>query len=370
MDAVVAGGELGLELAEELDLLRPFGMGNPQPTLLVPAAQIENVAGMGEERQHARFTLVSAGVRARGVAFGATQKSLAAGAGTARHVAVRLEANRWNGAVEPRVLLRALCSPEPGTLRELGKEPFWESVRAELGREPAGPAAPASAGSVADRRGAGFAGTTGDLLSSGESVLVAVADVARRRASLEAIVAGMAGDGGLAVASWSALALDPTAAAGFRHLVALDPPPRGMADPLLRLAPCGHAAWGPEEAAFALTIWRAELELRPALTDSFRALRGLAADASAAGLESALRGSGAYPRGPLCCGRVLRILGELGLAELALDEPRCTLVEGVRSDLELSPSYRAYRARCAGIERALAAELPAVARAAPVARAS
>jgi single-stranded-DNA-specific exonuclease len=373
VDAVVPGGELGLELAEELELLRPFGMGNPQPTLLVPAARIENVAGMGEERQHARFTLVSGGARARGVAFGATQKSLATGAGEARHVAVRLESNRWNGAVAPRVLLRALCTPEPGSLRELGEtEPFWERVSAELGRDPAGSGAPApeAAGSVTDRRGAGFAGIAGDLLSSGESVLVAVADLPRRRASLEALVASMAGSEGLAVISWTALALDPAAAAGFRHLVALDPPPGGMTDPLLRIAPSGHAGWGPDEAAFALAVWCAELELRPALTDTFRALRALASGTPAAALESALRGEAAYPRSPGCCGRVLRILSELGLVEMDLGELRCTVVQGVRSDLELSPAYRAYRARFAEIERALDGELPAAPRALPVARAS
>jgi hypothetical protein len=369
VDAVVPGGELGLELAEELELLRPFGMGNPQPTLLVPAARIANIAGMGEERQHARFTLVSGGVRARGVAFGTTHKSLAAE--QARHVAVRLESNRWNGTVEPRVVLRALCPPEPGTLRELGEaEPFWERVRAEFGRDPTGPAPPPPTGSVTDRRGAGFAGVAGDLLSSGESVLVAVADLQRRRASLEALVAGMAGEEGLAVASWTALAADPALAAGFRHLLALDPPPGGMADPLLRLAPIGHAAWGPEEAAFALAVWRAELELRPALTETFRALRGLAARASAAELEAALAGTGAYPRSAHCCGRVLRVLAELGLVETQLDTPSCTVVEGVRSDLELSPAFRAYRTRCEKIQGALGGELPAAARALPAAQAS
>ena len=65
------GGVLGLELAEELEPLRPFGMGNPQPTLLVPAARFQKVTAMGEEREHARFTLVTAGgARSRGVAFG------------------------------------------------------------------------------------------------------------------------------------------------------------------------------------------------------------------------------------------------------------------------------------------------------------
>src|SRR5215213_4256626 len=41
VDAIVPGGVLGLELADELERLRPFGMGNPQPTLLVPAARFQ-----------------------------------------------------------------------------------------------------------------------------------------------------------------------------------------------------------------------------------------------------------------------------------------------------------------------------------------
>ena len=45
VDAVVPGGALTLELAEELERLRPFGSGNPQPSLLVPGARVENVAG-------------------------------------------------------------------------------------------------------------------------------------------------------------------------------------------------------------------------------------------------------------------------------------------------------------------------------------
>jgi single-stranded-DNA-specific exonuclease len=359
VDAVVPGGVLGLELAEELEALRPFGVGNPQPTLLVPAARIQNVTSMGEERQHARFTLVTGGARARGVAFGMTQAGLAPAAGETHHIGVRLERNRWNGTVEPRVLLRALCPPARGELLVAGEgEPFWIRVRAELARDPAasqsGLTGPAP-GRVLDERGAGVAGLAGDLLSSGESMLVAVADVERRRASLEALVAGMAPDFRLRVTSWSVLTAGSPPATN--HLVALDPPPLGMADPALRLAPAAWAAWGPGEVEFAINVWRAELELRPALTDAFRALRALPPGASAEELEHALCGSGAYPRSPECCARVLRVLGELGLVEVALDEPRCRVIEGIRANLEHSPSYRAHRERLTRIEHALAGEL-------------
>ncbi len=98
VDAVVPGGALTLELAEELERLRPFGCGNPQPSLLVPGARVENVAGMGDERQHARFNLVTAGgSRSRGVAFGSAPAVLTAAAKAPHDIVLRLERNRWNG---------------------------------------------------------------------------------------------------------------------------------------------------------------------------------------------------------------------------------------------------------------------------------
>ena len=138
-------------------------------------------------------------------------------------------------------------------------------------------------------------------------MLVAVADVPRRRAGLEAVVAGLS-DGPMPVTSWGALAAHPELAEGFDHLVALDPPPGGSADPRLRSVPRAHLAWGPAEAEFAITAWRAELDLRPQLTEIYRALRELPPEASAADLETALRGGGRYPRNARACARLARVL--------------------------------------------------------------
>ena len=293
VDAVVPGGLLGLELAEELDGLRPFGMGNPQPTLLVPASRFSQVAAMGEGGEHSRFTLVTAGgARSRGVAFRSPPRELAPAQADSHDIALRLESNRWNGMVEPRVVLRALCPTRPGELLVLGEErPFWERVERALGAQP--PPGPVGSGPAPlERRGEGFAGVAGDLFSSGEPVLVAVTDVSRRRAGLESLVAGLA-EGGMAVASWDLLGADPGLAGSFTQLVALDPPPGGAGDPLLRSGPLAHLAWGPAEAEFTLLFWRAELDLRPALADVYRALRALitGADARAGGGGAARTGA-------------------------------------------------------------------------------
>jgi single-stranded-DNA-specific exonuclease len=360
VDAVVPGTALGLELAEELERLRPFGAGNPSPTLLVPAARVDSVAGMGEERKHSRFTLVTGGARSRGVLFGAGPRSLAAANGEPHDLAVRLERNRWNGTIEPRVILRALCPTRAGPLRVLGEdEPFWVRAERELEGDPPVPGAPSwigvamrtqgrtvdrgGAGGTVDRRGEGTAGVAGDLLSSGEPVLIAVADVPRRRESLERLLGGLAGPEGLAVASWTALAADPGLARGFHHVVAFDPPaaPPALGEALL------HLAWGPAEVEFAEAVWRSELELRPALRDAYRALRGAGA-ARGEALRQALAGAGRFARSPEVCGRLLRVLRELGLIEYtdcASGGPACALLDAPRTELERSPSYRAYRAR-------------------------
>ena len=60
VDAVVGGDALGLPAAEELERLAPFGVGNPRPTLLVPAATFAQPVAMGEGR-HLRFAVHGGG---------------------------------------------------------------------------------------------------------------------------------------------------------------------------------------------------------------------------------------------------------------------------------------------------------------------
>ena len=301
VDALVPGGDLGLPLAEDLARLGPFGAGNPRPKLLVPAARIGMVTAMGrkgvDRRQagdpdkgdHARFTVENGGARARGVAFRTSAAALARLAGEPHDLAVTLEENSWNGAVEPRVVLRSLARTESGDCPVLGEgEPFWATVEAEL--EAALDEPPPAAGpplrELCDRRGDGFAGVAGELLASGERVLVVTCDTARRHQPVAALLGGRA-EGRLALVGWDALLRSPDLAASWTHVVALDPAalPRGTA--LLAALPVSgegfaHLNWGVDEIEFALAHARSALELRPALTAAYRALRGTAGGASGA----------------------------------------------------------------------------------------
>jgi single-stranded-DNA-specific exonuclease len=118
VDAVLAGEDLGMPLAEELQALAPFGRGNPGVSLMLDGASFADVRPMGEGK-HVRFTVQAGGVRARAVAFG-TGGRLPLPArgeddapGGELQATFTLEVNEWNGVSEPRLVLRRAQWPEP-----------------------------------------------------------------------------------------------------------------------------------------------------------------------------------------------------------------------------------------------------------------
>jgi single-stranded-DNA-specific exonuclease len=377
IDAVVPGDALGTALAEELERLAPFGHGNPAPSLLVPAARVSEVRSMGEDGQHARFMLSNGGTRARAVAFRTAARLLPSSDQERFDAAVKLELNEWKGTVEPRLVLRALCPTEWAECRlarpELPYLEAFEKASSQVGKLASGqvpanpptrqPANPPTR-QLRDRRGSGFAGVVGDLLSSGEPVLVVCADVSRRRDGIETLVAGItarvksADCGQLALASWDELQIEPAIAAPYQHLVALDPPLWPGGEALLAAAPgrgFAHLGWGPAEVEFALNVARSSLDMRTELVALYKELRGTATYAGEA-LEQALRGGARHPRTPLHAARLVKVLSEVGLVELA-PGPELRLLDAHRTELERSPTYmdalERYAMARAYLERAL-----------------
>jgi single-stranded-DNA-specific exonuclease len=120
VDAVVGGDELGMELAEELHTLAPFGHGNPRVSLLLADAVFRDCRPMGEGK-HVRFTVESRGARCRAVAFG-NGGTLPVAQDSPAQATFALEVHEWGGVSEPRLVLRharpahdelPLASPAP-----------------------------------------------------------------------------------------------------------------------------------------------------------------------------------------------------------------------------------------------------------------
>src|SRR3954452_22316682 len=359
VDAIVSPHALGLALAEELGAVGPFGPGNPTPTLLIPAAKLENVVPMGEDKAHARLTLSSGGAKARTVAFRQTAAALVKAGQSPHHVAVSLEVNEWNGTVEPRLILKAVCPPNRGSCEVIGERDMWEELEAELDCDPAAwlptpqlfarheeidselseaplgvyaadlrspspfrtvaARAALDARPMVDRRGHGIAAVCGELLAAGESVLAICADARRRADGLATLVAGLA----LRETACAAIArpdfiADPAQARGFRHIGVTDPPPVAELLDVAARAPASggvYLGWGPAETAFAQTVLESELDLRPQLTALYRLLRESdAGGASGASLQAILAGDGRYARPGRVAGRLIRVLTQLQLA--------------------------------------------------------
>jgi single-stranded-DNA-specific exonuclease len=381
IDAVVGGDRIGLDLAEELERMGPFGAGNPGVSLLVPSARVRDVRGMGDGR-HSRFSLHSGVNRALTVAFG--RPSIPVAEDEAIDAAVRLEVNQWNGALEPRLVLREIyrLGEENGSGSgsdhrcELAAAEWWERFEAEA---PSGPETrlpsppPGAAEREPVRRRGSAAAIIAELVSSGDSVLVLSAD-ASRRSRLAAGASGLARfgagapriacgrcpresiealrrprPGGLALTDYAALELVPDLSADHLHVVLVDPPPSAE---LMGLAGAGrgggylHPVWGEPEVAFALSVLEESYGLRKALRSLFVELRE-AAPCEGEALRAALRGSGEHPRSAELAARCASVLRELGLAEIQAESGVRHLgaVSSGGTDLERSAAFRAFGAR-------------------------
>jgi single-stranded-DNA-specific exonuclease len=385
IDAVVGSESLGHELAEQLQRLAPFGMGNPGVRLLVPSARLAEVRPMGEGDRHARFRLRSGSRSALGVAFGVNGELSRAADGRPVDVSLKLELNEWNGAVEPRAVLRELYAgvaaeaTEPASPSE---EEWWERLDAErqapLDDWSLGPADAARVREprcVVDRRDESGVAAVASLASSGGSVLVLCADALCRRELVEraaaparfgggsvAIASGRLADEaveaaaevgrgeGVALADWAVLVRAPWLSTHFEHVVAIDPAPFPHLERLASVAPevqarnpgFLHLAWGHAEIDLALRVHEAEWPQREALGALYRELRAGERD-----LRGILQGQGRHPRSAEVVARRLRVLEELGTVRW---EPSGTaralrVVSSEGKDLEHSQAFVAYRER-------------------------
>jgi single-stranded-DNA-specific exonuclease len=108
VDAAVSAADLTLELAQELDGLAPFGLGNPDVTLLLPACQTVGPTTVGEGK-HLRFRVRQHGQDAgSAIAFGQGSQLDRLRADLRFDVACRLKENHWNGTVAPQLVVRRL----------------------------------------------------------------------------------------------------------------------------------------------------------------------------------------------------------------------------------------------------------------------
>ncbi len=356
VDAVVGARELTLETAEAFEALAPFGRGNPQPRLLMPACTAEGAGIMGKGGRHLNVRLHCGGAHLRAVGFGHGHRvgDLTDGERVDVHVVLGIE--RYQGLVGPRVSIDRLesvrrvpsapvaCAPacdlactRRATLAQVRQSIASSAIEASP-PEPAGPPR-----AVEDERAAGTALVRIAALAGADAgVVVVVGDVPRRRSMLEDVLhperigVELAVLGGIrcavaplrermnqatrrasiAVVDYAALArvaLPPQA-----HLVVLDPPQDPLQARWLRVHAADrsiHLTWTEHEIAFTRLIALERWDLRPLAQRLWRDLATRARWAWDAECETALLGIDGAIRHPDAVGDTLAAFAELGLIE-------------------------------------------------------
>jgi single-stranded-DNA-specific exonuclease len=295
---------------------------------------------MGEGR-HARFSVRSGGARARAVAFGCDGRP-GPEAWEPVDATFCLERNVWNGAVEPRLVLRQArpCSPE--AIEILGEpDDFLGTALLELEASlgAAGDRGPGGRRTQLDRRGESPLAVLADAMSAGGPVLAVCADVPRRLSGISRRI------GGFSLTSYHALEREPEISARFEHIVALDPAASAHAARLLESGRgYTHSAWGEPELRFAEQMHELEYGLRASLVALYR---GLKARWRVTGeeLEHLLRGDVQPGRPARLAGRLVRVLAELELVSLDPDLPALAIAGTAPTALERSPAFRVYAQR-------------------------
>jgi single-stranded-DNA-specific exonuclease len=400
LDALVGVGRegIGMDLARQLESLGPFGMGNPGPRLLVPSGRLREVRDLGEEGKHSRFQLESGAGRAVGVAFGMNGE-ISRREDQLLDLSVELEVDRWNGAEQPRVVVRELYPLDGADQADPQRLPcsegcptpdaeWWERLDREMDRVAGGhpgglldvraPEGPRR--EQVDRRGGAAVASLAELISSGESVLAICADASRRarlassaadprrfgaalpriaccRCGADSIDAALSTSldpepgAGLVLVDWTVVALRPDAPRRFRHVVVIDPAPSEAVEGLAAAEGEGHGfihlAWGPPEVDLAQRLLGREWELRGAIAEIWRALAEAGGGAAGSSLRVALEGPSDYPRTPETAARCVRVLAELALCEWLPDRAAAALrvLSSERTDLGRSRAYAACLAR-------------------------
>jgi len=102
VDAELEFSEIGLSMARQIDALKPFGIGNPEPLFMTKAVEVSE---RKEFNGGARFRLRQGGQSLGAVAF-RLKEDFPACPGRKIDLVYRLAENEWNGssAVELRIV--------------------------------------------------------------------------------------------------------------------------------------------------------------------------------------------------------------------------------------------------------------------------
>lgn len=352
IDAVADPGQLTLDAAEALAALGPFGVGNPQPALLVPAVTVTTVKRMGEAGRHLRLGISGYGARASVVAFGWDRPVTCGDDAPLSNLVVKLRRNEFRGVVEGQARLVAHAElpfreqEASSALDDLARERWRWMFHAAFDEPIDASAAPAlpSPEKTIDRSHEAPLALLAEL-DAGDGVALVVGDVAAWEARVRALAQVNPRFSSVQVLdavapppmmSASAASAAAAGACDLAILVEAALPPRWVVEGAKRMVVVRGGAHAPNAGAAAR-----QLLDRSHVVAAFRAIR----DASDPAVQSLAARLAAEVGEARVAAHAVRVLHELGLVRV---ERSAQVVEALhvtgapRTELDRSPTFRSY----------------------------
>ncbi len=129
-DCILKFSDITLSLAQELQLLEPYGVGNPVPVFALFGVEILESAAVSGGR-HTRFTLGTGdGHVLQAMCFGSGMEELSLFAGDLADLMFTVDINEWNGRKSVQLIIKDIRRSEEDDRRRAQLADRFETIRA------------------------------------------------------------------------------------------------------------------------------------------------------------------------------------------------------------------------------------------------
>ncbi len=113
VDAELKPSQVNLETAQKLEILAPFGEGNPKPMFLSRRTKIQSISPVGKNEQHLKIWATFDGRDVKGIAFGMGSKiSDISYEDLYYDLLYNLDVDLWNNQCEPSMKIQEILQPD------------------------------------------------------------------------------------------------------------------------------------------------------------------------------------------------------------------------------------------------------------------
>lgn len=111
VDAALNVEEISIDLAQQVEALAPFGMGNPTPLVMLQEVEMAGMRVIGRDDTHLKCSFVKEGKTVDAIGFHLADVTRSVTTKARFQVLGELSVNEWNGNRKPQIMIRDLAVP-------------------------------------------------------------------------------------------------------------------------------------------------------------------------------------------------------------------------------------------------------------------